>query len=142
MAIKTQNRVIFLQVSSPQEKIHAICKEAATHFEKRHRLIYFVDSKESELFIDKLLWTHPPLSFLPHEATLKPSQELIVITQSQDNLNEAGALFNLRKEPLAFLPPLITTLYELEDMTSPAKQQASKHKFEFYKSHKYHIISH
>ena len=86
-----------------------------------------VDSEKAKEYIDKLLWSQPPDSFLPH------SGELITIgTQLSDTVTD---YFNLTA------PALIGTglrrIYEFDDQTSPDKQAAFKQRYERYKENAY-----
>lgn len=132
-------KVVFFQVKTPQEKVECICREAESHFNKHHKLFFYVDSDEALKYIDKLLWTTPQMSFLPHIASDEVCDDLVILTKSEKTILQARTLFNLTQNPIQTKNS--STIYELEDMTSPQKKELAKIKFDFYKSNHFHIIS-
>ncbi|MDN3504220.1 MAG: DNA polymerase III subunit chi [Rhabdochlamydiaceae bacterium] len=139
MQTQTLVRVIFFPANNPNQKMAAIYNSARDNFDKGHKLTLYVDSDASQNFVDKLLWSTPNQSFLPHD-TLDPSNELIAITRNLNNTHQSSSLFNLSSKPILSFHPLITTIFELEDNTSSQKKTISKEKFDHYKALGFHII--
>lgn len=133
-------RVIFFQVQNTPTKLLRICDTARTHFGKKEKIILFVEDAKAQSFVDELLWKMPDTSFLPHLATDKATQEPVVITKSKENINGARVAFNLCPTPLLLDPPF-RMIYELEDLTAPAKQKLSELRFGRYKEAKFLIES-
>lgn len=126
----SSTRVIFFQVSDTPSKLKKIIETAQYHFEKKEHLLIFVEEEKSEKFVDDLLWKEPATSFLPHTVSNGPSNDLIVITKSKNNVNNAKVAFNLCPTAL-FLP--LKMIYEFEDLTAPVKKNLSIQRFDTYK---------
>src|ERR1700722_12652480 len=107
---KQKPQVLFLQVTTPQLKLAAICKTAQRHFNEKKSLLILAPTIEVEDYIDQLLWRYPEESFLPHTkvddsaATL----EYIVISSKNQNPSKAKILFNLCP-----MLPLLANEFEL-----------------------------
>lgn len=124
-------RAIFFQVRSNLEKVRMICETAKSHFEKKDPLLILVEDEKAKTYVDELLWKFPEESFLPHSTADEPTQDLIVITKTKKNLNQAKAFFNLCSTPLLFEE--LSLLYEFEDLTNPSKNKLSALRFDAYK---------
>lgn len=110
-----------------------IVETARTHFLNREPFLLFVEDEKAQRFADELLWKLPETSFLPHQILDEPTQEQvpIAITKSKINITQALFAFNLCATPL--LLPGFKTIYELEDLTAPNKQNLSALRFKAYK---------
>lgn len=128
----------FFQVTSAQAKLSRICLIAQDHFERKVPLIIKAPKSAIE-FLDDLLWNHPKESFLPHAKYAEDPSSLIIITDTDERLNEARALFNLTPYPL--LQDKVTTLYEFEDSSSSDKLKLSKEKYQAYRQEGCHVIT-
>lgn len=126
----SNSRVIFFQVNDALSKLKKIVEMAHYHFVRKEHLLIFVEEEKSEKFVDDLLWKEPNTSFLPHSVSDGPSNDLIVITKSKNNVNNAKVAFNLCPTAL-FLP--LKTIYEFEDLTAPVKKNLSIQRFDVYK---------
>ncbi|MGD0665726.1 MAG: DNA polymerase III subunit chi [Rhabdochlamydiaceae bacterium] len=123
-------KVVFLPVKTTSAKLIRITDIAAAHFQKGEPILFLVQDEAAWEFLDKLLWSTPAESFLPH-----PSKLIHI----RHNLDDAlGSVFNLCPAPL--LKESIKTLYELEDHTSPEKLKASQERYHTYRSHELQII--
>lgn len=124
-------KILFLSVKSLPAKLQTLTTVANHCFASKARLLFSVASEEAALYIDELLWKHPPESFLPHAIISKPSTELIAISTGLHNFNQASILFNLRPDP----HPLVTSfpfIYELFDETHLSKLAQSEYRKEAY----------
>lgn len=124
------SQIVFFSVKSTQDKLAKLCAIAKTYFEQGDPLLVMTADEKARDFVDELLWRLPSDSFLPHIATDMPCRDLIAITCSRQNINQARALFNLTPDPL-FFPDL--TIYEFEEHTSPDKRQASEARYRAYR---------
>lgn len=124
-------QVMLIQVQNNPQKLVKIVEQATLHFQRAESLQILVENTTSAEYIDKLLWSHPPESFLPHGG------ELISIGQTID-LN-ARHYFNLTAEALVDLA--LGTIYEFDDQSSPHKQEAFKRRYHAYKRAGFAIIS-
>ncbi|MDN3508172.1 MAG: DNA polymerase III subunit chi [Simkaniaceae bacterium] len=125
--------VTFFQVQTPKEKLERLLRTAHSHFDKKSPLLILTDSSKTTEYIDKLLWSFPTDSFLPHGPL-----ELITVTENFETY-EGTALFNLTTHPL--LNSHLKTLYEYEDLTSPDKSASFKPRYTAYSTAGYRIVS-
>ncbi|MBI5273349.1 MAG: DNA polymerase III subunit chi [Chlamydiia bacterium] len=124
-------RVIFFQVQDIPSKFKRITETAKIHFMRKERLLFFVEDEKAQKFTDELLWKIPETQFLPHSVSDTPTADLIVITKSKTNVNQALFAFNLCPTPL-FLPDF-KLIYEFEDLSHPHKKSLSEIRFNAYK---------
>lgn len=118
-----KNNVEFLKAASPQQKLSQVTSTVEKLFLEGKRIQILGPSDEALKFIDELLWTYKPESFLPHMVAGTPSKEVVVLSKSSANLNNADVLINL----LPSLPPTdffkaFSMVYELLDETTPEKK--------------------
>jgi DNA polymerase IIIc chi subunit len=123
-------RVTFFPVKTTAAKLTRIVNVAAAHFHKGEPILFFVQDEAAWDFLEKLLWSTPAESFLPH-----PSK-LIQIRHTFDPAY--STVFNLCPTPL--IQDTIKTLYELEDHSSPEKLKASQDRYHAYRTKELQII--
>lgn len=117
-------KVHFLRVTDATAKLNAICQITHKHFNKGEAILIVVPSQEAAVYIDQLLWRQPGDSFMPHAIANTPTRELVAITTSAINVNQAKVLFNLCPD----IPSTLTEysiVYDLMDLSHPAKEQLS-----------------
>ncbi len=115
--------IVFLPVKDTQAKLARLCRLAHHHLEQKEPLLLLVPDKTSFDFLDKLLWSSPIESFLPHPTNL--------LTISMELVAHFSTVFNLR--PVALQEPTVKTIFEFEDHTSSEKLQLSKHRYQTYR---------
>ena len=133
MSKNNATTVTFFQVQTPKEKLERLITTAHSHFDKKARLLILTDSSKTTDYIDKLLYSFPTDSFLPHGPL-----DIITVTENFENY-EGTALFNLTSHPITL--PNLKALYEYEDLTSPEKAAAFKPRYAAYSSAGYRIVS-
>jgi DNA polymerase IIIc chi subunit len=126
-----EKRIILFQIHTSAAKLSRLIETAAFHFKKRAPLLILAEDDKALQFVDDLLWKTPDASFLPHEIASSPTSALITLTKTKLNLNGARSLFNLCPTP--YLTDAFSTLYDFEDLSSPAKQALSAIRFDAYK---------
>jgi len=126
-------RVIFFQVKDPQTKIKVITEMVQSHFNKKEHCLILVEDEKAQIFVDNLLWKTPETSFLPHVSSDVPTTELVAITKTKNNVNQAKVAINLCSTPLILDTPF-RTIYELEDLSNPNKNRLSSLRFDAYKA--------
>lgn len=129
--MKQKPNIIFLPISSNQQKIGCICHHIQRHFDSGDTLLIIVPSEQAQQYLDDLLWKYPEDSFLPHVVSQAQCNEKIVITTLSQNLNNSKILMNLCPEscPIA---DQFETIYELYDETHPEKLEQSKKRHQAY----------
>lgn len=123
-------KVTFFPVKTTAAKLSKIIHLATTHFNQGEPILFFVPDETAWDFLDKLLWSTPSESFLPH-----PSK-LIQVRHTFDPAYTT--VFNLT--PASLAQDTIKILYELEDHTSPEKLKASQDRYHAYRTQELQII--
>lgn len=131
-------RVVFFKVNDGSSKLKKIVEMAQFHFGEKESLLFFVEEEKGGKFVDELLWKQPVSSFLPHTFSDEKTNDLIVITKSKNNVNNARIAFNLCPTSL-FLNDPFKIIYEFEDLTTPAKKKLSSQRFDDYKRRSFFI---
>lgn len=132
MSTPSNTRVVFFQVNDNPSKLKKIVETAHLHFSKKEPFLIIVEEAGLK-FVDELLWKYPETSFLPHSIQNGETDELIVITKSRKNLNQAHIAFNLCPTALLLETPF-KMIYEFEDLSAPIKKNLSSTRFDAYKS--------
>jgi DNA polymerase III subunit chi len=130
--------IIFITVTDNKSKLMQICSIVQRHFSEGSAIQINVPNYEAAQYIDKLLWSNPENSFIPHQTSETFTEERIVITVNSANLNNASVLLNLT--PLTVpLPDTFQTIYEFMDLTSETKKQHSLQRKEEYQNKNFAI---
>ena len=124
-------KIFFLKVEDNESKLGKICSTVKHHFNQRDRILITASDETAATYIDQLLWRVPPESFIPHTIASQPINEAIVITTGLRNLNRATILINLCPNASPIIHDF-QTVYELMDMTAPAKTTLSKQRYKTY----------
>ncbi len=125
--------ITFLNVADNASKLKKLCEAVQRHFMAKEKVLIAVPSDEAAAYIDQLLWRMPEESFMPHVIAERQCNERVVITKSNENINKAEVLINLRAE----IPTGINDyhiIYDLLDHTHPTKVEQSRKRQDAYKS--------
>lgn len=125
------SRITFLKVSTNQEKLVTLTKIVERHFDMGHKVLVFTPNAQVATYMDQLLWRLPEESFIPHKIANETCHDAIVITNSHENLNQAGVLINLCPSCHPSYHDF-NTVYELYDQTHPEKEALSKQRQAHY----------
>ncbi len=117
--------VVFLSVADNKSKLGKLINTIHEHYAKGQRVLVRVPDEKAAAFLDEHLWRSPPESFLPHEVTHEKSDEAVIITTADRNLNEAPILVHLCPEPSA-MPLRFQLIYDLKDETLLERLEASR----------------
>jgi len=92
--------------------------------------------------LDRLLWTHPPLSFLPHcrLASSEAAETPILVDESLEHAGPAAVLVNLHAAPAAFFSRF-ERLVEIVGVDE-ADAAAARERYRFYRERGYELRSH
>lgn len=127
----TQPNVTFISVHDNAQKLDAIYYVVQKHFMNEESIHIAVPNAEAAEYVDNLLWRYPPESFIPHVVTMNATEEKIVISTKEENLNRATILLNLCTAPPAHFREF-KIIYELHDETHPSKTELSRQRKTFY----------
>jgi DNA polymerase III subunit chi len=130
--------IIFLPITTNQQKIQSIFDTIQKHFEKGESTLIIAPSKQAMDYLDELLWKFAKDSFLPHIQSQHPCSDKIVITSLCHNLNGSRILFNLCPEACPIANEF-DTIYELLDQTQPEKEKQAQHRYQTYSQQGYNV---
>lgn len=109
--------------------------------QKLNVLVYAPDEAVAAS-IDRLLWTQPALSFVPHCRDSSPlaASTPVIIGKNADALPSADVLINLGDEP----PPLFSRFERLMEIVTEDEHDVLKgrQRYRFYKDRGYELVSH
>jgi DNA polymerase-3 subunit chi len=121
----------------------AVARQIATKAwgQKLNVLIYAPDESVAAS-IDRLLWTQPALSFVPHCRDTHPLAGVtpVIIAERADALPSADVLINLDNEP----PPLFSRFERLVEIVTDEENDLvqGRQRYRFYKDRGYELVSH
>lgn len=105
-------------------------------FEQRQPVVIYVPHAETAESVDRLLWTRPALTFLPHCRTSDPlaAETLVLIAQNLDAVphsNYGHCLLNLSDD----LTPDFSKFKEVVEIVSASgpDRQPARDRFKFYR---------
>lgn len=134
-------RVTFFQVKNDQQKREKILYLAKEYFEKKEPLLIQLPHEKALEYVDLLLWRHPIDGFLPHVIKDQPCKDLIVLTTTKENPNQARSILNLCPEPVINENCLFIKIYELEDLSTTSKNALAQKHYKAYKTAGFAIIT-
>ena len=108
--------------------------------QKLNVLIYAPDESVAAS-IDRLLWTQPALSFVPHCRDTHPLAGVtpVIIGERADALPSADVLINLGSEP----PPLFSRFERLVEIVTDEENDViqGRQRWRFYKDRGYELVN-
>jgi DNA polymerase-3 subunit chi len=131
--------ISFLHSAADRIQSAALWLHQAWH-DRRQVLVYVPDGEQA-MRLDRVLWSHPPLSFLPHcgrDSPLTP-QTPIVLTDKLDDPPQESCLLNLSDD----LPPTFSRFDQLVEIVSTDDRDRlpARERFKFYRDRGYAIES-
>lgn len=124
-------KVSFFKINNNQEKLFYLLQFVEQQFNLGLKTLIACETKEASLYLDDFFWRFSDESFLPHAIIHEKKSEMIAITTSDENLNQAKVLVNLKNNPHPLFKEF-TKIFEFYDETHPTKKEASKSKHNFY----------
>ncbi|KAF3361446.1 Uncharacterized protein PHSC3_002009 [Chlamydiales bacterium STE3] len=123
--MNAKTSVIFLKVHTNGEKLAAISTALQNVVAQKKKILILVPSLEAADYLDKYLWQSADENFLPHIKTNKKTKEIIAITLTHENHNQADVLLNLNPT-ISSITAEFATVYDFEDFTSTDKARLSE----------------
>ncbi|MDP1527429.1 MAG: DNA polymerase III subunit chi [Rhodocyclaceae bacterium] len=121
--------------------------QAAAHWlrqawERRQSVLVYVPDSTQAAHLDRILWTQPQLSFLPHcraDSPLAAETPILLTDRLEDPLQE-NCLLNLSNE----LPPTFSRFEQLVEVVSieDVDRLPARERFKFYRERGYPVESH
>jgi DNA polymerase-3 subunit chi len=108
---------------------------------QRQQVLVYVPDEEQATRLDRILWTQPALSFVPHCRANSPlsSETPILLTNQLDTPPQESCLLNLSDT----LPPTFSRFERLIEIVSveDADRLPARERFKFYRERGYAIDS-
>ncbi len=129
----------YIQVDS---RLHTACSLAAKALSRGVRMMILTPDGATTEQVDRLLWTNPPIGFLPHcraQHRLAPVTPIILDHVAEPVVHEQ-VLVNLRDEA----PPHFSRFERLMEIVSrdEADRERARTRFRFYRERGYEIRTH
>ena len=129
----------YVQVDS---RLHTACSLAAKALSRGVRMMILTPDGGTTEQVDRLLWTNPPIGFLPHcraQHRLAPVTPIILDHVAEPVVHEQ-VLVNLRDEA----PPHFSRFERLMEIVSrdEADRERARTRFRFYRERGYEIRTH
>ena len=124
------------------DKLQIACRLAGKAYAQKKKLLIFAPGSDTAHRIDRLLWTWPQLSFVPHclaHDALAP-QTPVLIAADAGNLPESEVLLNLGAE----CPPFFERYARLLEVIGQDDEDRAlgRSRYRFYKERGYAIDNH
>jgi DNA polymerase-3 subunit chi len=121
------------------DKIAAACALLSGAYAKKKPMLVFAPEKEIANSVDRMLWTNPALSFVPHCRADSPlaAETPILITDSLETLPQDERLMNLSQ----IVPPGFSRFQSLIEVVGQADDErtAARDRVRFYKDRGYEV---
>ncbi len=125
-----------------EDKVRTACRLAAKAFTHGKRVLVCCSDADTAARFDRLLWTNPAISFIPHchsNDPLAPVTPIVVDCNGAEPLHDQ-ILLNLRPE----WPPIFSRFQRLIEVVSLDEddRRAARERFKFYRDRGYEIQTH
>lgn len=121
------------------DKIAAACALLGGAYAKKKAMLVFAPDPDIANSIDRMLWTHSALSFVPHCRADSPlaTETPILITDRLDSIAQDERLMNLSQS----IPPGFARFQSLIEVVGQAEDErsAARERVRFYKERGYEV---
>ena len=121
------------------DKIAAACALLGGAFAKNKPVLVYAPDEEVASGVDRMLWTQPALSFVPHCRSDSPlaGETPILITGNLEKVPQDDRLMNLSHE----VPPGFSRFHSLIEVVGqePADRDSARERVRFYKDRGYEV---
>ena len=132
-------RISFLHGAA--DRIQSAAQWLQQAWAKRQAVLVFVPDTEQATRLDRMLWTQPALSFVPHCRSDVPlaAETTILLTDRLEDPAQEACLLNLSDN----LPPSFSRFEHLVEIVSTADSDRlpARERFKFYRERGYAIES-
>lgn len=121
------------------DRIAAACALLGGAYAKRKPMLVYAPDRAVAQGIDRMLWTHPALGFVPHCASDSPlaAETPILIADDLTNIAQDERLMNLSRD----IPPGFARFQNLIEVVGQdeADRLAARDRVKFYKERGYEV---
>lgn len=123
------------------DRILAAAQWLQQAWERRQAVLVYIPDTEAAARLDRILWTQPQLSFLPHCRANAPlaAETPILLTDQLDAPPQESCLLNLSNE----LPPSFSRFEQVVEVVSTEDDDRlpARERFKFYRERGYPVES-
>lgn len=128
--------------SHAQDKLNVARQLVAKARERKLNVLIYAPDASVAASIDRLLWTQPALSFIPHCLDSSPlaAATPVIIGEDADALPSADLLINLGDDP----PPMFSRFERLMEIVTEDESdiRSGRRRYRFYKDRGYELVNH
>lgn len=121
------------------DKIAAACAMLGGAYAKNKPMLVYAPENDVASNVDRMLWTHSALSFVPHCRSDSPlaAETPILITDNLDQLSQDDRLMNLSQ----VVPPGFSRFHSLIEVVGQeeADRSSARDRVKFYKDRGYEV---
>jgi DNA polymerase-3 subunit chi len=124
------------------DKLSVARQLVAKAWKQKLNVLIYAPDESMAADIDRLLWTQPALSFIPHcrDNSALAASTPILIGERADALASADMLINLSDEP----PAVFSRFERLMEIVTRAEEDVlnARQRYRFYKDRGYELVNH
>jgi len=125
-----------------EDRLQVACRLAAKAMRQRLRVLVYAPDGDTARTIDRMLWTTPPIGFVPHcmvHDRLAPETPVLIGTDAEAMPHD-DVLLNLGADR----PAHFARFQRLVEIVGrePADRAAARERFKFYRERGYQIYTH
>lgn len=124
------------------DRIQAAAQWLQQAWARRQAVLVYIPDAEAAARLDRVLWTQPQLSFLPHCRSDSPlaAETPILLSDQLDSPPQENCLLNLSNQ----LPPTFSRFEQVIEIvsTDDTDKLPARERFKFYRERGYPLDSH
>jgi DNA polymerase-3 subunit chi len=128
--------------SHASDKLSVARQLVAKAWSQKLNVLIYAPDEPVAASIDRLLWTQPALSFIPHCRDSHPLANVtpVIIGERADALPSADVLINLGNEP----PPVFSRFERLMEIVTEDENDvlSGRQRYRYYKDRGYELVNH
>jgi len=124
------------------DRLRVACRLAAKAVSQKLRVLVYAPDGDTAAALDKLMWTTPPIGFLPHVVAghRLTAETPVVIARGAEDTPHDDVLVNLAAE----WPPAFARFRRLAEIVTRDEddKRAARERYRFYRDRGYEIHTH
>ena len=124
------------------DKLSVVRRLVAKAWGQKLNVLVYTPDQTVAATLDRLLWTQPSLSFIPHCHDAHPLAGMtpVIIGKRTDSLASTDVLINLDTEP----PPVFSRFERLMEIVGGDENdlELGRQRYRFYKDRGYELVNH
>ncbi len=122
------------------DRLQVACRLAAKALAERKRMVVYAPDADLASRVDRMMWTWPAISFVPHCPAEDPlaADTPILIARGEETPAGFSLLVNLSSAP----PPHFARFERLFEIVDEPEREAARERYRLYRSKGYAIANH